>query len=411
MNKQAVSLVVSFNWLLLGCTVHGATSEGSLSLPEPTLVNQFLLTNSSNWTNPLFGDQPQALQVVRCQSLLSGAVYDFYQVQQAPWQGGACAYPPPVLVKSRPRGNHELSLGSKVGKLAMTFYIYISLVFVGQVVVLVGIVVIAVAGVVLLFFLESCLKCFGVERPKGPEPEAAPQDAIEAPTNPPVPVEETPCQAAIRALEESAPDTSADQQAEPDKPAPGPAPFAVEVLFSIIACLLLGSLVAAEGFVSIWSGTATPKALKEHLPQTVTERLGPVSLPDPTHGLNQFLRFNNETELALKLCSTDNLVFYMGLSDSCAQVGDPYAGRGPAEVVGVKAGSVARHSTIGDLSLMCMIITGIPIAFGIEVLGGLVIGKVVKSVFRKLGNAIRGGAVEPVAGDVEMAANPENAAP
>jgi hypothetical protein len=408
MNKQAMALVVAFNWLLLGCTVHGATSEGSVSLPEPTLVNQFLLSNSSNWTNPLFGDQPQALQVVRCQSLLSGAVYDFYQVQQAPWQGGACANPPPVLVKGRPRGNHELSLGSKVGKLALTIYIYISFVLAGQIVVFL---VIVVAGVVLHIFVESCLKCFGVE-PKGPESEAAPQDAIEAPTDPPNPaVEETPCQAAIRALEESAPETSADQQAERNKPAPGPALPAVQVLFTLVACLLLGGLVAAEGFVSVWAPTVTPKALKEHLLQTVTERLGPVSLPNPTHGLNQFLRFNNETELALTLCSTDNLEFYMGLSDSCAQVGDPYAGRGAAEEeVGVK-GSGARHSTIGDLSLLCMIITGIPIAFGTEVLGGLLIGKVVKSVFRVLGNAIRRAAVEPVAEDVEMAANPESAAP
>lgn len=82
-------------WLLLmSCERHvfGA-SEGFLTLPEPSLVNDILLANCSNWTNPVLKEQtPSPLQVIKCQSFSeNGPRYDFYQVQPP---DHACEVPP-----------------------------------------------------------------------------------------------------------------------------------------------------------------------------------------------------------------------------------------------------------------------------------------------------------------------------
>lgn len=69
------------------------------SLPEPTLVNEFLLNNQSNWTNPVLGNPPRPLQVIKCQSLTQ-PVYDFYQIEAS---RKACQIPPPIVNVLHPR--------------------------------------------------------------------------------------------------------------------------------------------------------------------------------------------------------------------------------------------------------------------------------------------------------------------
>lgn len=94
---------------------------------------------------------------------------------------------------------------------------------------------------------------------------------------------------------------------------------------SLEACayaLLLAVLVLA--------GFATPRAIPCWVPETRVERVGPVTLPDPSQGLNQFLNLNSSSaSVTLKLCTTHNLQFYIGLPDDCARLGEPYGERLP----------------------------------------------------------------------------------
>ncbi|GAQ79404.1 hypothetical protein KFL_000300015 [Klebsormidium nitens] len=60
-------------------------------------------------------------------------------------------------------------------------------------------------------------------------------------------------------------------------------------------------------------------------PKTWIEYKGPVNLPDPNQGLNQYLASKlGEDSVDLQLCTTDNLAFYIGFQASCARVGEPY---------------------------------------------------------------------------------------
>lgn len=80
----------------------GSVSASLLPLPEPTLVNDYLLSSFLNSTSnttdaKVLGDgkgTESLLQVVRCQSLSMGPSFDFYQVQ-APSQ--TCKRPPPLI--------------------------------------------------------------------------------------------------------------------------------------------------------------------------------------------------------------------------------------------------------------------------------------------------------------------------
>lgn len=77
----------------------------------------------------------------------------------------------------------------------------------------------------------------------------------------------------------------------------------------------------------------TEDALKCVWPETWVEHHGPVRLPDPNQGINQYLSSNPLTSPAippLQLCTKRSLQFYVACSTSCAKLGDPYNGLLPA---------------------------------------------------------------------------------
>lgn len=79
--------------------------------------------------------------------------------------------------------------------------------------------------------------------------------------------------------------------------------------------------------VPVLAGFATPKAVPCWLPKTRVDPVGPVPLPDPSESLNQFLDPNSSSaNVTLKLCTTSNLNFYVGVPDNCSQIGEPYGG-------------------------------------------------------------------------------------
>ncbi|GAQ87079.1 hypothetical protein KFL_003300020 [Klebsormidium nitens] len=76
----------------------------------------------------------------------------------------------------------------------------------------------------------------------------------------------------------------------------------------------------------LFSAFVTHKGLDEMFSGSKKVPVGPVLLPDPSHGLNQFLTQSNAT-LNLTLCVTDAMCFYVAFPDSCPQLGDLYGGR------------------------------------------------------------------------------------
>ncbi|GAQ79403.1 hypothetical protein KFL_000300010 [Klebsormidium nitens] len=91
--------------------------------------------------------------------------------------------------------------------------------------------------------------------------------------------------------------------------------------FKPYAWALLAALVASLVPVGFLTGSAAHCLW----PQTRIEYKGPVSLPDPNQGLNQYLAFAlGEGSLSLQLCTTNNLAFYIRFPASCVRVGEPY---------------------------------------------------------------------------------------
>ncbi|GAQ84840.1 hypothetical protein KFL_002080170 [Klebsormidium nitens] len=102
-------------------SARGELSSGCNPLPEPSLVNQFLLTNHSDLRNPAFGESvngltaeeglrfPRQLQVVKCHSFgnlsTGNSSFDFYQVE-SPSQ--VCKAPPPLEFDLSPNVRSEM---------------------------------------------------------------------------------------------------------------------------------------------------------------------------------------------------------------------------------------------------------------------------------------------------------------
>lgn len=101
--------------------------------------------------------------------------------------------------------------------------------------------------------------------------------------------------------------------AEASKPAPGPK-IPTFLWTPLPSWTYL--VVALVGMVSIlWYLLSILDSLELHLP---------VPLPDPeASGLNQIL---SDSNLTLHRCETAEYHFYVGFSDNCAQLGDPFAG-------------------------------------------------------------------------------------
>ncbi|GAQ84512.1 hypothetical protein KFL_001920125 [Klebsormidium nitens] len=98
--------------------------------------------------------------------------------------------------------------------------------------------------------------------------------------------------------------------------------------------------------------------MKEILPETTIERMGPVDLPDPSQGLNQFLE-DSDASLRLELCKKSKMSFYVGFPDSCKQLGSPY-GRLEAPV---KSGARSKSKSfflawIQAAGLICIYLSG-----------------------------------------------------
>lgn len=94
--------------------------------------------------------------------------------------------------------------------------------------------------------------------------------------------------------------------------------------------ILIANALALFLAAPILAGFVTPRAVPCWISETGIHRAGPVALPDPSQGLNQFLNLRTSSvNLTLKLCTTYNLQFYVGLPDECARLGEPYGDKRP----------------------------------------------------------------------------------
>ncbi|GAQ84510.1 hypothetical protein KFL_001920110 [Klebsormidium nitens] len=270
-----------------------------LTLPAPYLVNSFLMNNATNLFNPLFGAEgPRPLQVIKCQPKLRstkksvGPAYEFYQVQ-AP--DTACNFPPPVETVV-----HHHHVGS-FKYWASFIAVYVSLSFLLLSTVILG--VPFAAGT----FLENRWKASPPEEPSAPdleapasEPQAAPQEAAGGD-----PFAE--------------PDYESEMEADAEERVKSMA--SREHASNLITSYDMLSLI----FILVATAFTTSAAMKEMFPKTTIQRLGPVALPDPSQGLNQFLK-EMDGSLSLELCKTPKMSFYVGFPDNCERLGDPYGG-------------------------------------------------------------------------------------
>ncbi|GAQ84511.1 hypothetical protein KFL_001920120 [Klebsormidium nitens] len=291
-----------FVLLALSSTLAGSASSSGpefarLTLPEPYLVNIFLVNNATNWTNPLVGAEgPRPLQVIKCQPLLKslkknvGPAYEFYQVQ-APETG--CNFPPPLEAVVR---HHHL--GSFVYG-ALFAWFYLTLVLALLMITLLGVPIAAGS------LLEKRWKAVPLEEPSVPDLEA-PLSISDAPQESD-PVEE--------------PRQGSEAEAEAESEGRVKSVASLETAKDLIGVYTLFTLI----FVLVLAAFATTAAMKEMYPKTTIEPLGPVALPDPSQGLNQFLRETDAT-LSLELCKTPTMSFYVGFPDNCGRLGDPYGG-------------------------------------------------------------------------------------
>lgn len=324
-------------------TYAGASFElapGCSSLPDPDLVNKFLLNNCSEWTNPVLGAQPEALQVIRCKSIdISGLSYDFYQAQ-APSQ--TCERPPPLETVIHHR---EVALSGRWFWYPWTVAASLSLFTLAVVAVVVvwllgnGI-FFAVASPVWFFWehlvdgltktdLEDVVEESHERLLEQPGSRSVSEDAkltTERMTSRPTRFSRKRTSAFVtsplylRIL-------SAETAHRVEQAAEEAYACVFFVLFSAVNSCSILFLIFVMGLIS----PNTPKAAKCLYPEAWNiETLGPVRLPDPTQGLNRYLVSTpRESNRPLKLCTTDRLQFYVGCSTQCADLAEPYADRLP----------------------------------------------------------------------------------
>ncbi|GAQ88379.1 hypothetical protein KFL_004230020 [Klebsormidium nitens] len=316
-------------WLLSTlCTCTGGALTPGLSLPEPAPLNNVLRTKYSNWTNPLLGEPPRALQVIKCQSIASGPVYEFYQVETPSY---ACQYPPPIVTEFLPKR-------AKVARRALSVAVYIGMVVGGMILwglilfspFIVGVLALSIALCVMCtgFSIRDCFRPFkspgekaGNEQERNP-PAVLLNESVEKGGS----VWVSNGSAGQTEIEGGKPDPSAlfetmkleigwkDSDIVAEKSSSRPQckefnPFS----FS------LGDLETGSPEPPILAPFTIRGTVRCFIDDVTLHRVGPVPLPDLTGLAN----------VTLKRCVTDNLQFYVGVPDSCAQLGDPYGGRLP----------------------------------------------------------------------------------
>ncbi|GAQ84612.1 hypothetical protein KFL_001970130 [Klebsormidium nitens] len=259
---QWTFLDVSFPWvlrfeetkLLICPNVSNAQAlPANQSLPEPTLVNEFLLSNQLNWTNPVLGKPPRPLQVIKCQSLTK-PVYDFYRIE-APTN--TCQIPPPVVNVLHPKHT------PKVLRILLGITIFL------------GVVIDGLSG-------------------SGSNSD-----------------QQTPPVVCFK--------TKEGKKARKRNPL-------CQGLLILTYVVTLPVLV----YLIISVARMVPGGVKCFTTDTRVERLGPVPLPDPAKGLNQYLASrSNGTSLTLQSCKNDRLQIYALAPDGCGRLADPYGGRSP----------------------------------------------------------------------------------
>ncbi|GAQ84513.1 hypothetical protein KFL_001920130 [Klebsormidium nitens] len=270
-----------FSLFALICALVGSASSSSgpvfarLTLPEPSLVNSFLMNNATDWTNPLFGlEDSRPLQVIKCLPKLEkmkhtfGPAYEFYQVQ-APET--ACNFPPPL--ETVVRHNHVAFFEYWASFIAFHASSAIAVFFTA---VIVG------SPSSLGNLIDGRWNAIPPEEVSAPDLEAPASETLQG-----------------RVGSDAIEDPVQDLEQGPE---------------------IQGRLksVSSPAF-------ATHAAMEEIFPKTTVERVGPVALPDPSQGLNQFLQ-EMDASLSLELCVTPKMSFYVGFPDNCGRLGDPYGG-------------------------------------------------------------------------------------
>lgn len=167
MAKDHAAIAASL-WLLLtlcSCADVAALSP-ALSLPDPAIVNSLLRTNYYNWSNPALGGSNRTLQLIRCQSVASGPLYDFYQVEAPSY---ACQYPPPIVTEFLPKQ-------AKTARRWLSIAVYLSVIISGMVLFEIGwgvaLIGLFIAGGLLLLILACMVGCcVGCIKPPVEKPE------------------------------------------------------------------------------------------------------------------------------------------------------------------------------------------------------------------------------------------------
>lgn len=346
--SMAMALAVSLVFCLSasGAQAISIASRCS-SLPEPDVVNEFLLHNCSQWTNPVLGGQLQALQLIKCRSLsASGSTYEFYQAQVP---SEACEKPPPLVTVVHHR---KVPLSGRWFWHPWTVAIFLSLFTMSVLVPLLCFAV--VSGAIILgpgllpFFLWNELidgltmgERFEQKTWQGTG-QQQPGESIED-----VSVEGQPAGSGPVFLKILSAKT-ADSMKMTLKDI---ALFAAQSVAFIVGLRCFCMFMAMAGYAVI----ETPKALKCLYPETWVDTLGPVRLIDPNQGLNQYLASTlGESNLTLKLCATKRLQFYVGCSSSCKVLGEPYAERLPVAGPTVDNGCPGTMFRIAVLVSVCV---------------------------------------------------------
>lgn len=315
--------------LLVGCSnICGASGLPDCApLPDPTLVNDFLLQNCSGWTNPVLGGKP--LQVIKCELHSSSASrFDFYQVEASEQ---ICDSPPP-LVKAAPL-RYEGNYGDSGDNFVWVWYLGQ---FVGSLFWVVGIslaqwLAVVLAWLVLVVLLGAFAGAwFWLRKALG-----------KALSNLTTRYTSEQYRGASATLEQDSLGEDASKfEADMSLTSPTLPPLGWRIVSSVLRLLwgagavLIGVALVLASVLSIFFVMIAPIiAIKGYICYNhygpVTQEGAPVSLPNPDQaGLNQYLFPQFGTNLTL--CQTQNLQYYVACSkQSCDQLGEPYGTRLP----------------------------------------------------------------------------------
>lgn len=281
-----------------------------LSLPEPDLVNAFLLDNSSQ-LNPLFGgNDSRPVQVVKCQRQWAPS-FEFYQVQ-APNSSCGSEFPPPVVTVEHP--SHMAASG--IGFWAFFILACISLMTGGSVA------VVGMACLTVVLPLGICIHivCFFWNEWDNIDWANLITISTEAERR----RDEASLELGSVSLETDLPETDRSTKAEFEQ--------AKDIVNSRAYREFLDRLMTVYMWVApivfllviFRAPSIAYRGTKDFLtiPAKV-ENLGPVPLPDPSQGLNQYLE-GASTGVQLELCEKRGFNFYVGIPGGCSWVPDPY---------------------------------------------------------------------------------------